>query len=171
MSGADSSRNPAPARKRRAAPPGEWNRDLPQDARMWAIVASEYGKFARHTMAGFRQWGEEFAVANEDSLLFFVRTAATCARMVLGDVKPPRPLEWNPSSGKIGVPLLSPGTYGSQSAENTIRKLDERERARVKGPRFDMSWPEWFATRFPAAFIVADDLEAQSDADIEALFG
>lgn len=149
---APSTSAPPRARKRRAAP-GEWNRGLPQDARMWAIVAADFGGIVRRRLALVRTYGEEYAAAIEDDLLFDVRAAATCARMVLGDVKPPRPFVRNPSP-VIGESPFSPEHCGASFVDARMRKLDERERARAKGPRFDMSWPEWFAVRFPAAFIV-----------------
>lgn len=140
---------PEPVRKRkRRAPPGEWNPALPQDARMWAIVAAEFGGIARHGLA--RKLGQD---VSDETMMFHVRTAATCARRVLGECNPPRPLEWQPDP-VIGKSPSSPGLLGALSAESRMRKLDERERARARGPRFDMSWPEWFATRFTLAFIV-----------------
>lgn len=65
---------PACARKRRAAP-GEWNPELPQGARMWAIVAAEYGRAARETIAGARKWCAVCA-----------RRSCVCNVAVLGEI-------------------------------------------------------------------------------------
>lgn len=115
---------------------GEWNPALPDERRMWAIAAADYGRMVRgfvNGRHGFRPDtpADVLAVQLDRSFLLFTghaRTAVTCARWATGDTDE-RPRTFNDLTDAVALAMM--------------RRFDARERAR-KTRRFGLTWPEWF---------------------------
>lgn len=133
----------APAPPKRRAPAGEWDKTLPEERRMWAIMAADYGGVARKCLRPLRAKESDIApvggkrltakdieigeAKHAAMLAAFARRAATCAARALGE-EDNRPRLHNQHSDVV--------------AFARVRDLHRRETARKTGARFD--WLAWF---------------------------
>lgn len=150
---AEPERDPPPARaprksagggaQVRRASPAEWDRTLPDERRMWAIMAAEYGRMVkdlsrprREKVGDLREGGRRLTAEDIERLeangayliARHARRAGTCAGRALGDVDD-RP--------RVHASLTDGVAWAA------VQRLQAREQARKTGPRFD--WLKWFA--------------------------